>query len=115
VAIELDVDADAVAPDGPLAHPGRARLRLHDLRHTAAASWLAAGLPLISVQRQLRHASIITAQPVYGHLDESFLRGAAERAESLIRTRRTHRTVAKDAETFPRLFPRPASGESAGD
>jgi integrase len=40
-------------------------LRLHDLRHTAAASWLAAGLPLIYVQRQLGHASItITDRPV---------------------------------------------------
>ena len=35
----------------------RQTLRLHDLRHTAAASWLAAGLPLIYVQRQLGHAS----------------------------------------------------------
>jgi integrase len=143
VAIELDVDADEVALDGPLAQPeprarrgaqgGAARtggigfraprrpwtsrprptssasraapdvsrdlhkhaledaalhrsLRLHDLRHTAASSWLAAGLPLIYVQRQLRHASITTAQPVYGHLEESFLRGAAKRAESLIWT-----------------------------
>jgi integrase len=57
----------------------RRTLRLHDLRHTAAASWLTAGLPLIYVQRQLGHASITTTQQVYGHLEESFLRGAAER------------------------------------
>jgi integrase len=64
----------------------RRSLRLHDLRHTAAASWLAAGLPLIYVQRQLGHASITTTQQVYGHLEESFLRGAAERVERLIWT-----------------------------
>jgi integrase len=64
----------------------RRTLRLHDLRHTAAASWLAAGLPLIYVQRQLGHASITTTQQVYGHLEESFLRGAADRVERLIRT-----------------------------
>jgi integrase len=64
----------------------RRSLRLHDLRHTAAASWLAAGLPLIYVQRQLGHASITTTQQVYGHLEESFLRGAAERVEHLIWT-----------------------------
>jgi integrase len=40
----------------------RRSLRLHDLRHTAAASWLSAGLPLIYVQRQLGHASITTTQ-----------------------------------------------------
>jgi integrase len=63
----------------------RRTLRLHDLRHTAA-SWLAAGLPLIYVQRQLGHASITTTQQVYGHPEESFLRGAADRVERLIWT-----------------------------
>jgi integrase len=64
----------------------RTTLRLHDLRHTAAASWLAAGLPLICVQRQLGHASITTTEQVYGHLEDSFLRGAADRVERLIWT-----------------------------
>jgi integrase len=62
----------------------RQTLRLHDLRHTAAASWLAAGLPLIYVQRQLGHASITTTERQYGHLEKSFLRGAAERAEVVV-------------------------------
>ena len=59
-------------------------MRLHDLRHTAAASWLASGLPLIYVQRQLGHASIETTQREYGHLEESFLRDAAASVEKLI-------------------------------
>jgi len=44
----------------------------------------AAGLPLIYVQRQLGHASIITTERQYGHLEKSFLRGAARRAEAAI-------------------------------
>jgi site-specific recombinase XerD len=66
----------------------RRTLRVTDLRHTAAASWLAAGVPLIYGQRQLGHASITTTQQVAGHLEESFLRGAADRVERLIRTPR---------------------------
>ena len=62
----------------------RRSIRLHDLRHTAAASWLAAGLPLIYVQRQLGHASITTTERQYGHLEKGFLRGAARRAEAAI-------------------------------
>lgn len=62
----------------------RDSLRLHDLRHTAAASWLAAGHPLIYVQRQLGHASISTTEGHYGHLEKSFMRGAAKQAELAI-------------------------------
>jgi integrase len=62
----------------------RSTLRLHDLRHTAAAAWLACGLPLIYVQRQLGHASIQTTEQAYGHLEESFLRDAARRVEAAI-------------------------------
>ncbi len=62
----------------------RESLRLHDLRHSAAASWLAAGLPLIYVQRQLGHSSITTTEQQYGHLEKSFLRDAARRAEAVI-------------------------------
>ena len=62
----------------------RQSLRLHDLRHTTAASRLACGLPLIYVQRQLGHASIKTTEKAYGHLEENYLRGAAERVEAAI-------------------------------
>ena len=62
----------------------RTSLRLHDLRHTAAAAWLATGLPLIYVQRQLGHASITTTQSEYGHLEESFLHDAQRRVEEAI-------------------------------
>jgi integrase len=72
----------------------RRTLRLHDLRHTAAASWLACGLPLIYVQRQLGHASIQTTESQYGHLEQSYLRGAAETVETTIWNRRGARPPA---------------------
>lgn len=62
----------------------RTSLRLHDLRHTAAAAWLTIGLPMIYVQRQLGHASITTTQEQYGHLEESFLKDAQVRTEAAI-------------------------------
>jgi hypothetical protein len=77
------------------------------LRHTAAASWLAAGLPLIYVQRQLGHASITTTQQVYGHLEESFLRGAADRVERLIWTPRDASDDTDGPTVVPQLVPRP--------
>lgn len=57
---------------------------LHSLRHTAAAAWLTTGKPLMYVQRQLGHASITTTERCYGHLETSFLRGAAEETEAAI-------------------------------
>jgi integrase len=62
----------------------RQTVRLHDLRHSAAAGWLAAGLPMIYVQRQLGHSNIGTTIDLYGHLEESFLRDAAARAEAAV-------------------------------
>jgi integrase len=57
---------------------------LHALRHTAAAAWLAAGQPLMFVQRQLGHRSITTTEDHYGHLEGSFVRDAAARTEAAI-------------------------------
>jgi integrase len=92
----------------------RRTLRPHDLRHTAAASWLTAGLPLIYVQRQLGHASITTTQQVYGHLEESFLRGAAERVERLIWAPGDSSDRVDGRAVLPRLLPRaPTSGIAA--
>jgi integrase len=45
---------------------------------------LAAGLPMIYVQRQLGHADIGTTINRYGHLEEGFLQGAAKRAEASV-------------------------------
>ena len=54
--------------------PGIRDMPLHSLRHTAAASWLSTGHPLMFVQRQLGHRSITTTERHYGHLEQSFSR-----------------------------------------
>jgi integrase len=56
------------------------RLRLHDLRHTAATLWLASGQSIYFVQQQLGHADIQTTIDRYGHPDEAAHREAAARA-----------------------------------
>jgi site-specific recombinase XerD len=38
------------------------RVRMHDLRHSYAAATLAAGEPLVFVQKQLGHSDIYTTQ-----------------------------------------------------
>jgi integrase len=67
-----------------LARAGLRDLRLHDLRHTAAATWLAAGLPLIYVQRQLGHASLSTTESIYAHLEDGLFAGAPAAVEQAI-------------------------------
>jgi len=57
---------------------------LHALRHTAAASWLMSGQPLIFVQRQLGHSSITTTERYYGHLEQTFQQAAANETEAAI-------------------------------
>ena len=59
-------------------------LRLHDLRHTAAAAWLIAGKQSLEyVRRQLGHASIRQTQ-VYAHLERRGRSQAANRTEDAV-------------------------------
>lgn len=58
---------------------GRPRLRVHDLRHTAASLWLAAGADPKVVQRILGHASAAMTMDIYGHLIDRNLWEAAAR------------------------------------
>jgi integrase len=67
-----------------LANAGLRDMSLHSLRHTAAAAWLTTGKPLMYAQRQLGHASITTTERCYGHLEATFLRGAAAETEAAI-------------------------------
>ena len=52
--------------------------RLHDLRHTAASLWLAAGIEPYKVSRWLGHSNIALTDSIYSHLYPSDY--AAERA-----------------------------------
>jgi integrase len=58
---------------------------LHALRHTAAASWLAAGNSLMYVQRQLGHADTNTTERYYGHLERHVLAAGAIATEEAIK------------------------------
>ena len=44
------------------------RLRVHDLRHTAASLMIQAGYPPKMLQEIMGHASITTTLDLYGHL-----------------------------------------------
>ena len=59
-------------------------LRVHDLRHTAATLWLAAGESIYFVQQQLGHRDIQTTIDLYGHPDRAAHREAAARAADVV-------------------------------
>lgn len=44
------------------------QMRIHDLRHTAASLWLAAGFQSYEVSRWLGHANVSTTDGIYAHL-----------------------------------------------
>lgn len=62
---------------------GMPTLRVHDLRHTAASAWLAAGADFKVVQRILGHASPAMTMDLYGHLVDTNLWDAANRVGGL--------------------------------
>jgi integrase len=57
---------------------GRPGFRVHDLRHTAASVWLAAGADPKVVQRVLGHATAAMTMDLYGHLVDANLWRAAQ-------------------------------------
>ncbi len=57
----------------------RPALRVHDLRHTCASLWLAAGADPKVLQRILGHASAAMTMDLYGHLVDDNLWASAER------------------------------------
>lgn len=59
-------------------------MRLHDLRHTAASLWLAAGFAPYKVSRWLGHANLVTTDTVYGHLYPSDYTSEIERFEAFV-------------------------------
>jgi integrase len=54
------------------------RVRIHDLRHSAATLWLETGLPLKLVQELLGHASMTITADVYSHILPEYRRAAAD-------------------------------------
>lgn len=45
-------------------------LRIHDMRHTAVALWIATGAPALQVSRRAGHSSVSFTLDRYGHLYE---------------------------------------------
>jgi integrase len=54
------------------------KVRLHDLRHSAATLWLEAGLPIKLVQELLGYASMTITADVYSHILPGYRRQAAD-------------------------------------
>jgi integrase len=68
-------------------------VRVHDLRHTAASLWLAAGADPKVVQRVLGHATAAMTMDLYGHLVDTSLWQAAR----LVGAPRGHPSRRRDA------------------
>jgi integrase len=63
---------------------GVPRIRIHDLRHTAASLMIAQGFALDDVKRVLGHSSIAMTSDVYGHLVEGRSRELADRINRVL-------------------------------
>lgn len=77
------------APWKALRAAGVRRVRLHDLRHTYATLAIKAGVPLLTVSRQLPHASIFTTADPCTHAIPGSNRATAEALEPVLTGNRT--------------------------
>ncbi len=67
-----------------LVQAGLRRIRLHDLRHTAASLLLAQGVPARVVTEILGHSQISITLNTYTHVDTSLTEVALDRMESAL-------------------------------
>jgi integrase len=64
---------------GPLcAAAGVPKIRIHDLRHTAATLMIGSGVPLPVVSKVLRHSQLSITADLYGHLTPEIAMSAAD-------------------------------------
>src|SRR5262249_15404037 len=64
---------------------GVRRVRLHDLRHSAATFMYAAGADLKLIQTTLRHSRLSTTSDIYAHVFADVQRQAAEHMDGVLR------------------------------
>lgn len=101
-ALDLDRPADAplfTSPDGHRVNPrnwrsrvfapgvkaaGLQRMRIHDLRHTAASLAIASGADVKKVQAMLGHKSAAMTLDLYSHLWDTGIDDIASRMDSMI-------------------------------
>lgn len=67
-----------------IAAAGVPKIRMHDLRHSAATLMLKAGIPLEIVSHMLGHASQYITADIYGHIDVSMQRSAVDALGSVV-------------------------------
>ena len=67
-----------------LQRAGVPHFRLHDARHTAAATMMGASVELYAISRALGHSSIQTTIDTYGHLATGSLRSAFEASSTAL-------------------------------
>lgn len=60
------------------------RVRLHDLRHTAASLMLTQGVPARVVMETLGHSQIGLTLNTYSHVSPELSRSAADRVQALL-------------------------------
>jgi hypothetical protein len=92
-------------------------LRIHDLRHTAVALWIAAGASPKEVAARAGHTSVSFVLDRYGHLFPEADTALRARLDGLFRAATEHRrnTVAQNANTLSLIgFGRPGLGGSSG-
>ncbi|MCU1420186.1 MAG: site-specific integrase [Mycetocola sp.] len=83
-----------------LKRAGLPDIRVHDLRHTAASLWLAAGFKPYEVSRWLGHANINTTDSIYAHLYPSDYSEHVARFDHFLRAaEKTHRDLLADADS----------------
>jgi integrase len=74
--------------DGWSAPPGLRRVRLHDLRHTAASLMLAQGVSPRVVMEILGHSQISVTMNIYSQVTPASSRDAVARVEGLPRPKK---------------------------
>lgn len=63
---------------------GIRRIRVHDLRHTAASLMLDQGVAIRTVMETLGHSTISMTMDTYGHVMETTLRDAARKMDEAL-------------------------------
>ena len=85
-----------------VATSGVRRIRIHDLRHTAASMMIATGFTLDDVKRVLGHSSIAMTSDIYGHLVEGRSRELADGIDRLLAMEQDDPIAAVSAAVGPR-------------
>jgi integrase len=67
-------------------------IRFHDLRHTSATLLINQGVHAKTISARLGHADIRTTMNIYGHALQAADHAAADTFNSLLQTRKNHRT-----------------------